>query len=163
NSASAADFTVLGATATLTADGAGKASAPVVVTTADDNIYEPNDENFTFNLSCTDLCTGKSAPGSIHDNDSRPTVMFTGGPEGNSLTIAATFTITVTRPHPVVTFNWLTQDINAHAGTAAAPCGDYIGQPVKAGPLINANNSATGSDSVQVTVPVCGDTVDEPD
>lgn len=146
-----ADFTAATAAVTIPAgQTTGTFSVPLTADTA----VEP-DETFTVALSApanATLGTKASAKGTLVNDDA--SVAIADAPavtEGDSGTVSATFTVTRTGAAKAVGFTIATAD-----GTAVAP-GDYT--------ALAATQKTIAADqaSVQVTVPVLGDTAVEPD
>jgi hypothetical protein len=148
--ATAADYTATSGQLTFTArDTTETVTVPVIRDGLDEG-----DETFTVNLSGpvgATLGTPRSAVGTIEDDDPFPTLSVNDVTvdEGDSGTVAATFTVTLSAPSGrSVTVDYLTGN-----ATATAPS-DY--QP-RGGMLTFAAGEATK----QVAVQVNGDTLDE--
>ena len=148
-----ADYTA--ATATLTFNP-GETSKPVTVHVKGDTAFE-GDETFGVTLS---LPTGASmadasATGTILNDDSpaSPVLSISDATvaEGNAGTVGETFTVStpVTSSSPI-TFTYATSDGTATAGS------DYTATTA-------TGTIPAGQTSTTVTVPVRGDTLDEPD
>lgn len=126
------DYT--GSTGTLTL-AAGTTTGTITVTTLDDVLNEVA-EMFTITLS-TPTIGGSPAPagtlgastgiGTINDNDAQPSLAISGAPvlvEGNTGTVPATFTVTLSAPSGrTVTVAYTTVD-----ATATSASGDYVAQ-----------------------------------
>lgn len=131
---------------------AGQTTQTITVSVKGDVIDE-NNETFLVNLSAPTNATLQDAQGqgTIRDDDSVSlSINDVTVNEGSSGTTNATFTVTLSAPPAsAVKVNYGTQD-----GSAKAPA-DYTAQ---SGTLTIAAGATTGT----ITVPVVGDTLDEP-
>jgi hypothetical protein len=131
----------------------GETSKPVVITVNGDTIDEV-DETFSVNLSSPSgaaIADGLGAGTIVDDDTSSITINDVSVTEGNSGTVAATFTVTLsTQNSRNVTVQYATSN-----GTATAPS-DYVAVP------LTTLTFLPGETTKPVTVTVNGDSVDEP-
>jgi chitinase len=148
-----ADYTALPAT-TLTFSS-GEISKLVPVPVKGDTLDEP-DETFTVALSAPSNATisDGSGTGTITDDDPPPALSITdvSVTEGNAGTTNATFTVTLNQ----ASAKTVSVDATSATGSATAPA-DYTSL------LTSTLTFSPGETSKTVSVPVKGDTLDEPD
>jgi hypothetical protein len=133
----------------------GQTTKKVAVTVNGDLLDEANNDTFFVNLSAPTNATLEDAQGRgrITDDDPLPTVSIGNVtvPEGDSGTVAATFTLSLSAPSGrQVTVDYATAD-----GTAHAP-GDYVAVPS------TARTFTAGQTTRTITVLVNGDLLFEP-
>ncbi len=149
--AGTADFTAASGTATF---APGEVSRTVTVDVLGDLLDEA-DETFTLQLANPQqvVLAREAATATILDDDAPPTVSVSDVDvdEGNSGTVAATFTVTLSAPSGrEVRVSYTTANVEATAGV------DY---QTTSGELV----LAAGTTSSTVNVPVVGDLSEEPD
>jgi hypothetical protein len=126
---------------------AGQLSAMITVTVIGDRLIEPYNEHFVVNLSNATNATIADGEGfaTILDDEPRISISNTSVTEGNSGTVNATFTVSLSKAS--------TEDVTVHYQTAdgtAAAGSDYVATSGEA--IIPA-----GGLSATITVPVIGD------
>ena len=135
----------------------GDVSEPVIVTVNGDTMFEPN-ETFFVNLSGATNATiaDSQGVGTINNDDSQPTISINDVTltEGNSGTVAANFTVSLSNPSSqTITVNYVTANGTTNPATAGS---DYVGV---SSTQLTFN---PGDTSKPISVTVNGDTMFEP-
>ena len=153
-SSAANDYTAIGGTLTF---APGVTTQQVMVSVRGDTLDEGAAETFNVNLSSASNASisDSSGVGTITDDDDPPPALAIGNAtvtEGNSGTVNAVFTVTLTgATTQTVTVNYATATVSGGASSST----DYTS---KSGSLTFLPGGAT---SQQITVAVNGDTLDE--
>lgn len=133
---------------------AGETTAQISVPLFDDSLDE-NDEKFIVTLQASDsyaLGTNKTQTFTITDNDTAPTVQFTGTAQSNTETNGTDLTITAELS--TVSGRAVSVPFSVNGSSTATDSSDYT---ITSSPL----SIPAGSTTADITVTILGDTTDE--